>query len=200
MDNESHRRLDRLDYSPVSAERPYDDIDHDERGPREHDGRADNRTSFDASDASDGTVERDGNTYDKWTWLAHLNENAHTDERDARKRQAERRRDVEILVQSTNDYATEQDKAHVLTPERVFSLLDTLVEAEDDFRFGPQRPVEVAILSALSLAANEQGWMIRQSDLFEEFVTTYIPDDSEADRGTIMQMRQRIRDAMTADE
>jgi hypothetical protein len=197
-DDEALQRMDRLDYSPESAERPYDDPEHDERGPREHDGRAPNHTSFDASEAPDGSVERDGKVYDKWEWLARLNENAHTPLKTTKKRQAERKRDVEILVQSTNEFAAEHDLPHVLTAERVFSLLDTLVEVEGDFQFGSV-PVEVPILAALSMAANEQGWMIRQSDLFEEYVQTYIPDDNDADRGEIMRMRQRIREALDED-
>lgn len=196
MDDEERRRLDRLDYSTDSAERPYGAPDHDQRSPREHDGRAPNRTSFNAGEMPDETVERDGKVYDKWVWLARLNENAHTPLKTTRKRQAERRRDVEILVQSTNEWAAEQGDDHVVNVRRVFTLLDALVEAEDDFQFGSV-PVEVPILAALSLAANEQEWMIRQTDLFDEFVATYIPDDSMADRGEIMRMRQRIRDALS---
>jgi hypothetical protein len=198
MDDEERRRLDRLDYSTDSAERPYGAPDHDQRSPREHDGRAPNRTSFNAGEMPDETVERDGKVYDKWVWLARLNENAHTPLKTTRKRQAERRRDVEILVQSTNEWAAEQGDDHVVNVRRVFTLLDALVDgADEDYRFGPNNPVEVAVLAALSLAANEEQWMIRQTDLFDEFMSTYVPDDSAADRGDIMRMRQRIRDALS---
>jgi len=196
MDDEERRRLDRLDYSTDSAERPYGAPDHDERAPQEHDGRSDYRTSFEASEAPNETVERSGETYGKWRWLAQLNQNGYSDHQREAKRQAERKRDVEILVQSTNEWAAQQGNSHVVEARRVFSLLDALVKVEDDYQFGSV-PVEVPILAALSLAANEEQWMIRQTDLFDEFISTYIPDDSTADRGEIMRMRQRIREALS---
>jgi len=198
MDDEESRRLDRLDYSTDSAERPYEAPDHDERSPVEQDGRSDHRTRFDPSEAPDETVERDGKVYQKWEWLAQLNENARLDERRSEKRQAERRRDVRVLVQSTNEFANQNDEPYELDERRVHQLLDVLVDAEDDLLFGSV-PVEVPILAAISLAANEQQWPIRRTDLFEQFVESYIPEDNDADRGGIMRMRQRIRDAMAED-
>ncbi len=196
MDDEERRRLDRLDYSTDSAERPYGAPDHDDTLLDEHDDRSNFRTGFDPTDTDGETVERDGRVMGKWQWLQQLNQNVRGKFKSTKKRQAERRRDVEILVQSTNEWATQQGNGHDVDARRVLSLLDALAEVEDDYQFGSV-PVEVPILAALSLAANEDKWMIRQTDLFDEFISTYIPDDSTADRGEIMRMRQRIREALS---
>jgi hypothetical protein len=188
--------MEQLDYDPDSAGRPYSDVDHDFRGPQEHDGRSNYQTGFEASDAAGEKVERNGTVYEnKWRWLAYLNQNGYSKNRKKNERKVERKRDIDILVSSCNEYARRNGLEYDLDVREVHKLLDTLVD-DGDYRFGPKNPVEIPILAALSIVANRQNWMIRQTDLFTEFVESYIPKDSDADRGEIMRMRQKIRDAM----
>lgn len=181
---EEHRRLERLDYAVDSAGHVTDHED-EQAVPTEHDGRGEHRTGFRASDA-------DGDTK-KWQRLAAANEHGYHDERKTRRDWAGRKRDIEILVQTCNDYATEQELNHVLDAERVISLLEDLKEERDGLNYG-QVPVEVLVLAALTLHANREGWMIRQTDLFEEFMERYVPADSDVDRGEVMRARQTFRD------
>lgn len=196
-DERSLRRENQLDTSPESAGRTAIEADHEQNAPDERDGRADNRTGFDPSDVKNEYVERDGERKSKWNWLSRLNQSAFAhDNRDAQ-RTADRHEDIRILVDNANEFAREQELDFVLDADEVIRLLDRFSEMRENGLEVGSVPVEVPILAALSLHANQEGWMFRQTEIFDEFMERYIPETSDVDRGEVMRSRQSFRETIS---
>jgi hypothetical protein len=196
------RKARRLDHGERSGSVGAEGGDFDAMAPQEGDNRSHTVTGFDPTDVDDNeSVRRNGKTYEKWRWLNILNDGMYADDRHEQNSKANLKRDIAAYCKHINEIASKQGCDHEIDPDEVTRfLIEAREERDGGISFGSGNPLEATILSAITLVANQDGWMIRSEPkndgqpVFDELLEEATPQDSDVDRGSVRQIREHLRE------
>lgn len=156
-----------LDHSPSSGPPGSTQKDFEASAPQSNDGRSETRTTFYAQEADNDEID-----YRK---LAKINDGHYFEGSEERRRRAEQRRDVDIITTKFGFNESQKERSLYL-----------LSQVENGQRFESD---QILALTIATIVANEDDWMIRQEDEFEELL-----DLCNADRGRIRKAREKLRE------
>lgn len=218
LEHQLKRAREPLDHSPSSGPPGSEQKSYDVESPTLRDGRSMTHTTFYANDEhtplarSVGNEETDcidkrfNSSKQRWEWLRKVNNGTGHNDHIKENAAVNKSRDVDIVCSALD--ATDQQKS------RINGLLKL---AHDDRErglfFGPQRPIEVVIIAAATLAINEDGRPLQQNISreepdslesykvpsqaegidFEMVATAFIPESIDEPLKEVQSVRKQLR-------